>query len=140
SIGSSSADSSNLVIGNGFAAGLNYIGTGDSTNRRFTIGGPQAYLRSNGTGPIAFTDPQAVTHSGAGTRQVRLGGANTDANVLAAQLVDNGASTFTLVKEDPGTWVLTNPTSAYTGSTTITSGVLGVDKLADGGLASSSGA
>ncbi|MBM0105007.1 autotransporter-associated beta strand repeat-containing protein [Steroidobacter sp. S1-65] len=140
SIGSSSADASNLVIGGPGNAGLRYTGSGDSTNRRFTLGAAVNYVRNDGTGALAFTNTAPVTYSGTGTRQLRLGGANTATNIMAAELGDNGASATSLVKEQAGTWRLTNTSSDYTGATSISDGVLEVVKLADGGQASSIGA
>ena len=142
SIGSSSADASNLVIGGTGAAGLLYNGSENATtDRRFTMGNT-AYLRSSGTGTLNFTSTEAISHTGTGARQLRLGGTNTGTNILAAQIVDNGASAVSLVKEQAGTWRLTNSTSSYTGATITTAdgGVLEVTKLADGGENSSIGA
>src|SRR5690606_38151417 len=56
------------------------------------------------------------------------------------QITNNDTGVTALTKTDAGTWILTNPASSYTGITTISGGVLGVDKLADGGVASSIGA
>ncbi|NKC22657.1 hypothetical protein HED50_12810 [Ochrobactrum oryzae] len=74
------------------------------------------------------------------TQTLTLTGTNSDGNKLAAQLTNNGTGVTSLNKTGTGTWILTNPDSTYTGVTTISGGVLGVDKLADGGLASSLGA
>ncbi|QDB99456.1 autotransporter-associated beta strand repeat-containing protein [Mesorhizobium sp. 8] len=142
SIGSSSADASNLVIGGTGAAGLLYNGSENATtDRRFTMGNT-AYLRSSGTGTLNFTSTAAISHTGTGARQLRLGGTNSGTNILAAQIVDNGASAVSLVKDQAGTWRLTNSTSSYTGATITTAdgGVLEVTKLADGGENSSIGA
>src|SRR3546814_3183573 len=68
------------------------------------------------------------------------GGTNTDNNSRATQITNNGLGITSFTKLDAGTWILTNPNSSYTGITTISGGVLGVDKLANGGLASSLGA
>lgn len=142
SIGSSSADASNLVIGGTSAAGLDYRGSENtSTNRRFTMGNT-AYLYSSGTGTINFTSTNAITHTGSGTRQLRLGGTNTGTNILAAEIVNNGASAVTLIKEQAGTWRVSNQNNSFTGATTIggEGGVLEVTKLANGGENSSIGA
>ncbi|HWK69173.1 MAG TPA: autotransporter-associated beta strand repeat-containing protein [Rhizobiaceae bacterium] len=142
SIGTSSSDAGNLVIGGPANGGLNYIGAGDTTDRRFTLGASAGYIRSNGTGAVIFENSAAVTYEGTGARQLRLGGSNTGTNILAAQIGNNGASAVNLVKDDAGTWRLTNTTSSYTGATTIngSGGVLEVTKLANGGENSSIGA
>ncbi|WP_165357412.1 autotransporter-associated beta strand repeat-containing protein, partial [Sphingosinicella sp. CPCC 101087] len=136
SIGASSNDASNLVLNGG---ALQYSGTGDSTDRRFTLGG-SARINASGTGAVAFTSTAAVTLAGPGARTLTLGGTNTGDNVLAAQLTDaDGGGVTSLTKAEAGTWRLSNADSTYTGVTSILGGVLSVDKLADGGLASSIG-
>ncbi|MGY0556947.1 autotransporter-associated beta strand repeat-containing protein [Lysobacter sp. A421] len=139
SIGSSSAAASNLVLNGGT---LQYIGAGGSTNRQFTLG-PSATsgLDASGAGAIAFTNTSAISFSTPNTAQaLTLGGASTGDNTLAAQITDNGTGVTRLAKTGAGTWILTNSASDYTGITTISGGVLGVDKLSDGGVASSIGA
>ncbi len=138
SLGASSAAAGNLVINGGY---LQYVGTGNSTDRQFTLGG-SASLYSSGTGAIAFTNTAAVAQAGTANapRTLTLRGANTGNNILAAQLTNNGTGATSLTKDDGGTWILTNPNSTYTGITTINGGVLGVDKLSNGGVASSLGA
>ena len=138
SIGSSSAAAGNLVLNGGT---LRYVGAGDSTDRRFTLGATSSRIEGSGTGAIVFTDDSALTFLTPNSAQtLTLGGTNTDDNILAAQITNNGTGITRLTKTDAGTWILTNPNSSYTGITTISGGVLGVDKLADGGLASSIGA
>jgi fibronectin-binding autotransporter adhesin len=139
SIGSSSSAAGNLVINGGR---LRYVGTGGSTNRQFTLGASsESRLESWGTGAIEFTHAGPLTFASANTAQtLTLGGINTGNNILAAQITNNGSGITRLTKTDAGTWILTNPDSTYTGVTTISGGVLGVNKLADGGLASSIGA
>ncbi|WP_114953406.1 autotransporter-associated beta strand repeat-containing protein [Sphingosinicella terrae] len=136
SIGASSNDASNLVLNGG---ALQYTGTGDSTDRQFTLGG-SARINASGTGALAFTSTAAVTLTGPGARTLTLGGTNTGDNVLASQLTDtDGGGITSLTKAEAGTWRLSNADSTYTGVTSILGGVLSVDKLADGGLASSIG-
>jgi fibronectin-binding autotransporter adhesin len=57
SIGNSSSDASNLVIQGGT---LRYIGSGDSTDRLFSIGTHGATLDSSGIGAVAFTNTGAT--------------------------------------------------------------------------------
>ena len=136
SLGSSGIAASNFILNGGV---LSYVGTGGSTNRQFTLGG-SAKIDASGTGAIAFTSNTAVALPGAGARSLTLGGTNTGDNVLAAQLTNtDGGGVVSLTKSDGGTWRLSNAGSTYTGVTSILGGVLSVDKLADGGFASSIG-
>lgn len=137
-IGASTADAANLVLDGGT---LRYVGSGDSTNRNFTLGPSlSSALEASGAGAVTFASTDAVAFSTPNTDQrLTLSGTNTGNNRLAARIANNGAGETSLRKTDDGTWILTNSSSTYTGVTTITGGVLGVDKLADGGLASSIG-
>ncbi|MGK9286653.1 autotransporter-associated beta strand repeat-containing protein [Sinorhizobium meliloti] len=138
SIGASSSTAANLVL-NGST--LRYVGTGDSTNRQFTLGAGNSTLDSSGTGAVQFTYGGAVTLAGGNVpRTLTLTGTNTGTNILAAQLDDSGTGVTSLTKTGAGTWRLTNQASGYTGATTISGGILIVDKLADGGMESSIGA
>ena len=139
SIGSSSSAAGNLVLSGGT---LQYVGAGGSTNRQFTLGASAtSKLDASGTGAIAFTHGGPLTFASANTAQtLTLGGTNTGNNIFAAQITNNGSGLTRLTKNDIGTWVLTNAGSTYTGVTTINGGVLAVDKLSDGLLASSIGA
>jgi len=139
SIGASGADAGNLVLNGGT---LRYIGTGGSTDRQFTLGASAGNgLDASGTGAIEFTSAAPITFAVAnGAQTLTLTGTNTGSNVLAAQIIDNGTGVTSLAKAGAGTWILTNPGSNYTGVTTISGGVLRVDKLSDGGVASSIGA
>ncbi|TPI64393.1 hypothetical protein FJ417_01810, partial [Mesorhizobium sp. B3-1-7] len=138
SIGASSSNPANLVIGNG--ATLQYVGAAATTDRQFTLGAGGATLDSSGTGAMQFTYGGPVTLAGNAPRTLTLAGTNTGTNILAARLDDNVAGVTSLAKTGTGTWRLTNQASSYTGATTIGGGILIVDKLADGGMASSIGA
>jgi fibronectin-binding autotransporter adhesin len=139
SIGMSSADAGNLVINGGT---LRYIGAGDSTDRQFTLGasGGNA-LDASGTGAINFTSTAAVAFAAANTAQtLTLTGTNAADNRLGARITNNGSGETSLTKTGTGTWILGSSTSDYTGRTVISGGVLGVERLTDGGAASSIGA
>ncbi|UIJ44831.1 autotransporter-associated beta strand repeat-containing protein [Sphingomonas cannabina] len=138
SIGDSGAAAGNLVLNGGT---LRYIGAGGSTDRLFTLGASSgSKIEASGTGALAFTNTGAIAFDSPGTAQtIRLGGTNTANNSFALQITDNGSGVTSFTKEDAGTWILTNTGSTYTGVTSILGGVLGVDKLADGGQASSIG-
>ncbi|MDQ0589228.1 autotransporter-associated beta strand repeat-containing protein [Variovorax paradoxus] len=136
SIGASGAAASNLVLNGGT---LQYNGAATSTDRLFTLGATGA-LAASGSGPVSFTNTGAIAFVAPNTAsQLTLTGVNTGNNSLAAQLTNNGTGTTSLTKTGTGTWILNNPNSTYTGITTISGGVLGVDKLSDGGAASSIG-
>ncbi|MCG7508976.1 autotransporter-associated beta strand repeat-containing protein [Mesorhizobium retamae] len=137
SIGASSNAAGNLVVNNGI---LTYIGAGNSTDRLMTIGGT-AQILSSGTGAVNFTNAGAIVFANLNTAQtIRLGGSNTNDNRFGLRLDNNGTGVTSFVKQDAGTWILTNPASTYSGVTQILGGVLGVDKLSNSGAASSIGA
>jgi fibronectin-binding autotransporter adhesin len=138
-IGASSNAAGNLILNGGT---LSYIGAAGSTNRLFTLGASAANrLDASGTGAIAFTGTGPIGFTTPNTSQtLALGGTNIGNNSLAAQITNNGAGVTALTKDGVGTWILNNPNSTYTGVTTINGGVLGVDKLSNGGVASSIGA
>ena len=76
---------------------------------------------------LSFTNTGAVTYGTAGTtRSFTLGGSNTGLNVFAQSIPDNGAGVVTFAKSGASTWSLTN-TNAFTGSTTVSGGLLKLD-------------
>ncbi|MBE1159678.1 autotransporter-associated beta strand repeat-containing protein [Dyella acidiphila] len=139
SIGASSNSAANLVLNGGR---LQYLGTGGSTDRLFTLGPSSSLLDASGTGAIAFTNTGAISFSGAANtaQTVTITGTSTANNSLALQIADNGTGKTSLNKTSTGTWILNNAASSYTGVTNIAGGVLGVAHLANGGQASSLGA
>jgi fibronectin-binding autotransporter adhesin len=138
-IGASTNDAANLVLNNG--AVLRYTGSGDSTNRAFSLAGTNNNhtfsFDSSGSGAVSFTN--AAT-PGLGTsnqtRTVKLIGTNTGDNTFAATLADNGTSSLSLTKEGAGKWIVTGD-STYSGATTVTAGTLlvsGDQSLATGAV------
>lgn len=131
SIGASTNLATSLLIDNG---ALQYLGTGDSTDRRFTVGINGAGLDASGPGTITFSNSAAVTYSGTTSRTLSLRGTNTGNNTLAAAIGNAGTGVVSVTKSGPGTWVLSGANS-YTGSTTVSEGKL---SLSSGVLADSS--
>ncbi|KAF1707528.1 hypothetical protein CSC71_12975 [Pseudoxanthomonas sangjuensis] len=111
SIGASSADASNLVLQ---GSTLRYSGTGDSSDRGFTI------AKSGGLGATIEVN-------------------NSSANLVFSGLVTSPDDAG-LTKAGGGTLTLANDTNDYTGVTTVTGGLLSVDTLTNGGMASGIGA
>ncbi len=146
SIGASGNSAANLII-NGATSGvatLQYIGTGDTTNRLFTLGGntnANDVLDASGTGNLTFSNTSAVVFTGNNTGlNFVLTGTNAGNNSLAMQLTNNSTgAALTVEKEGLGKWTLTNSNS-YTGPTVINEGTLAVSVLAAGGTNSSIGA
>jgi autotransporter-associated beta strand protein len=131
SIGASSAAASNLVLNGGT---LQYVGSGASTDRLFTLSAQQSAIDASGTGALYFTNTGAVGFLGGGNRTLVLQGNNTATNTLAAAIGDsigvagaNGATSVngvtTLVKNGNGTWVLSG-NNTFTGGVSVNNGVL----------------
>ncbi len=129
-IGSSSAAAPALVLDGGF---LRYTGAGGvagTTNRTFTLTANGGGLDATGnTGAVVFSNTAPIvpdtTLAGSGSRTLTLTGTSTLDNTLAAQLIDNSATAKTnLNKTGAGTWVLSNPGSTFTGTTTVSAGTL----------------
>src|SRR3546814_15029923 len=98
--------SSDLVIGNGST--LRYTGTGDTTNRLFTLSAGVTFIESSGSGAVVFTDTCPVTLQGnKPARTIALGGANNGNNTLAGSNGHCGSGVTTLSQNDSGRWVLT---------------------------------
>lgn len=123
---------------------LIYTGAAASSDRAFrqrSAGSTNGVLRiyNNGTGALTLTDTgDTVVGNSTGTKVVGLGGSNTGTNVFN-QKINANSGTVRLEKEGAGTWRLNRADNDYTGSTTLTGGVLEVVKLANGGAASSIG-
>ncbi len=123
-IGQSSNAAASLVLNDGI---LQYIGSGGTTDRLFTLGlGNTANggtLDSSGTGgPIVWSNPGAIVlQNSTNVFSLTLAGSNTGANTLTPILT--GLSTLT--KSGAGTWVLAG-VNTFTGATTIGGGILAV--------------
>jgi autotransporter-associated beta strand protein len=130
SIGQSTSAASNLVFNapSGGTSVVNYVGTGDSTDRLFTIAsGAYAAINSSGTGPLNFTNPGAIVFTNAQASTLVLGGtyAGATANTFAPQITDNGALPTGLAVNG-SLWTLTGSNNTFTGSALISGGTLNV--------------
>ncbi len=133
SLGASSNAAANLVLDGG--ATLRYVGAGNgSTDRLFTLGTFRSTFDSSGTGTANFTNTGSVDYTGSNTRMLELTGTNTGSNGIAASIGDGLGGATQVLKNGPGTWILSGANS-YTGATTINSGVLRVTN--DTGLGTS---
>jgi len=92
SIGQSSTGPGNLSFGGGT---LRYVGTGDSTDRRFTQTG-SATFDASGSGAIVFVRTNTPAYGTVDqARALTLTGTNTDTNTLAAAIANNGTAANT---------------------------------------------
>ena len=121
-LGASTNAAANLVLNGG---ALKYTGAATSTDRLFSVGTSGGTLDASGTGAVNFTNTGSMGfNSQSGARTLTLTGTNAGNNTLAAAIGDNGGAT-SLVKSGTGSWVLTGM-NTYTGTTTISDGVLRV--------------
>lgn len=129
SIGSSANAAANLVLNGGT---LQYLGAGDSTDRRFTLGANGGGLDASGTGAVNFSNINAITYAANNTaRTLTLTGTSTANNTLAAAIGNAGTGATSLVKEGNGKWILGGTAAnTYTGTTTVAGGTLQLNKTA----------
>jgi len=121
-LGASTNEATNLVLNGG---ALKYTGAVASTDRLFSVGTSGGTLDASGAGAVNFSNTGSMGfNSQSGARTLTLTGTNAGNNTLAAVIGDNGGAT-SLVKSGTGSWVLTG-TNTYTGTTTISAGVLRV--------------
>jgi autotransporter-associated beta strand protein len=132
-IGMRNATDSNLGVGTtvSMSTGLGvftYTGTGETTDRTFTLGGTNT-LDMSGTGHLVFTTALGT----GGGRTVTLRGSTEGSAELAAALPNNSAN---LLKQGSGTWIL-SANNANTGVTTVDGGTLALRGNTVGKLTSS---
>lgn len=133
SIGASSSAASNLVfkaLNTSFAASggtgvLNYAGSGDSTNRLFTIAsGAVAQINNIGTGSLNFTNSGAIQFTG-NTQAATLalgGNYGSSTNTFAPAITDAAVPTSLAV--NGSLWSLTGSNNTFSGGTVLNGGTL----------------
>ncbi|MCB1277100.1 autotransporter-associated beta strand repeat-containing protein [Prosthecobacter sp.] len=128
SIGSFGAINNNtaqLNIGATTVTGaLEYTGAAETLTKNLRLTGTTggAIILSNGTGPVTIAG--TISATGAGIKTLTLGGSNTGNNLITSAIPDNsGTNTTSVLKFGSGTWALLGA-NTYTGSTTITEGIL----------------
>ena len=136
--GVASAAGAGSTVGTGLNNVIVYTGTGDSTNRTFSIfGAGDDTLKNNGTsGALEWTGAFTNTKPGAST--LRFSGTNTAANDFQGNLANSGANILTVTKEEAGTWIFSGA-NTYTGTTTIAVGILQANQVDVPGVSSALG-
>lgn len=119
-LGLSSNGGANLVIDGGK---LRYTGSGHSTDRLFSIGYQGGTIDASGTGPLNFSNGGNLVPIGSYYRTFTLTGTNTDDNNLSGVLPDAPSGALTLVKNGPGTWMLSPGSNAF-GVNSFTGGLI----------------
>lgn len=120
SLGQSGNAATNLIL-NGTT--LNYVGTGDSTDRLFTLTASSAITNNGTSGALNFTNTGTVAFSGATATQLTLGGTHAGDNTFAVKYGDNGATLQKLIKSGAGKWIVTGA-NTYSNGTAVNSGTL----------------
>jgi len=102
-----------------------------------TTGG-SAVQNLNTTYALTVNTPLGIT--GVGNKTLTLDAAAGPTNVWNSAISNGPGSVISLAKTSAGTWVLTNSSNSYSGTTTVTGGTLSVSSLANGGSNSNIGA
>ncbi len=105
-----------------------YLGGTASTSRLITMSS-SATLDASGSGAINFTRTGILAKLVVGTASttVTLTGSNTGLNALRERISNPSIGTTSLVKNGSGTWDLAAASNTYSGTTTISQGILEVD-------------
>jgi autotransporter-associated beta strand protein len=125
-------DANAVTIGNASTGNaiLQHVGPGETSDRKIRINATTgtsagAQIHADGTGPLILTNVANDMVSNAGSKNLWLRGTSPFLNLITSQLADFGAALNVIV--DGGTsWVLTNGTNSYTGTTSVNGGALGI--------------
>ncbi len=122
SVGSSSADAANLILG----GNLRYVGDGSSTDRLFSFSASPIFFH-NGTGPLDFTSTGSYVPTGTATRTITASGISPFPAGLRGVIPDvSGTAAVNLVKTGQTPWVL-GGTNTFTGLISVNNGSLTLD-------------
>jgi autotransporter-associated beta strand protein len=140
-IGASSSAAGNLVF-SGSTGGLGYAGNitngnltlgsrSASTDRLFTLAGTGARLSSTASNnnAIVWRDTGAIVHGIVGPQLLTFEGTSTGDNTFNPKLTDSGTGSniTSVTKTGIGQWNLGNTNNTYTGITTVSNGILGLN-------------
>jgi autotransporter-associated beta strand protein len=130
----------NSAVGSGSAINIGlrdssgtllYTGAAQTTNRTINLSGTTggAVIDQSGNSTLRFTS--AVVATGNGNKTLTLQGSTSGTGELSGVINDFAANTATtaLVKAGTGTWTLSG-TNTYTGGTTLSAGILGINATA----------
>jgi autotransporter-associated beta strand protein len=119
-------------------ATLEYIGSGDSTNRTFSLVGSGGTLKlsNNGTGTLTLTHATPFPIAD-GSKTLEVDGTNTI--LITGALANPTSGTLSLTKSGAGTTILSGA-NTYTGNTTISGGTLQIGNGGSTGALSTSSA
>jgi fibronectin-binding autotransporter adhesin len=136
-IGQSSSAASNLVLSGGT---LRYTGSANaSTDRLLTLGTGTSVIETTGTGTLNFANTGPIEFTGSGNRTLTLGGTTgvvitgttASINTFNPQIADGTGGVTSVTKTGAGTWTLAGA-NTYTGNTTVSGGVLAVNRVTGG--------
>ena len=137
-LGRASATASNIVFAGGT---LKYTGSGETTDRAFTLGSGEtgSTIDASGSGALVLS-ASSHDYTGTSTRTLTLTGTNTNYNDFRGVIADSTGAT-SLTKSGAGTWNLSG-TNTFTGTTTLSAGTLrasAAGALGSGSLSISAG-
>jgi len=126
-IGQSSSSATNLLLADGTT--LKYLGGAVTCDRTFTINGTvaghSATIDASGSGALNLSGTASPAYGTADqTRTLILSGSySAGANILAANIADNGSGAVSVTKTGAGLWRLSG-SNTFTGGVTINAGTL----------------
>jgi autotransporter-associated beta strand protein len=122
-------DSNAIVLGNTTTTGgiLQYVGAGETSDRKIRLQGTTAgnQIHADGTGALILTNVAHDT-TASGNKTLSLRGTNTQGNMITSVLSNNGTGVLSVTVDGGATWILTNPSNSYSGTTTVGAGALGI--------------